>query len=317
MQTDIQSLHQTVAVSSSTWIDEFGEHIAGLRLMKRSAALARSHVSLFAAWYESQFQRPFEAGAITNYALAQYRHHSLNEARVAARTWNSRLWALRILCAWAGCPDAMAGVDEKQVSGRSEIHRRLTDAEYHRLHETLERRIRAAATVFAYRDAVRDRAAVILMNDGGLRVDEVRQLDKSDIRISDRKMCVLVRSGKGDKERKTYVDVKYRFALTEWLALREDANPALFDGKLTERLTTRSIQRIVEDLRSETRIPDLRCHSLRFDFAKRCEKRLIQKDFGRSEIIRIIMDLLGHSDAKTTEEYLVSSADELLSAVEE
>jgi integrase len=299
------------------WQSELSEHLGSLRLRDRSVALARQHIALFAAWYEAQFNTPFDPRQITGYALGAYRHHSLNEARVAARTWNSRWWALNILCQWGGCPSAMDGIQQKQTTGRSEIHRRLKDDEYHRLHETLERRILAAVTLFEHRDRIRDRAAVLLMLEAGLRVDEVAQLDKTDIRLAERSGIILVRDGKGGKERKVPANLTLRKALTAWLDQRQDENPALFDGKATDRLSTRSIQRIIEDLRADTRIPDLRCHSLRFDFAKRTEKRLIKQAFGRSEIIRIIMDLLGHADSATTEDYLVSSMDELMSAVEE
>lgn len=298
------------------WRTELSEHLASLRLGQRSVTLARQHLHLFAAWYEAQFNQPFDPHTVTHYAIAQYRHHILEEARLKAATWNSRHWALGILCAWVNS-DAMDGIAQKAHIQRSDMHRRLTDPEYHRLHEVLERNVRAAVPIFKYRNAISERAAVSVMLEAGLRVDEVHQLDKTDITLHERSGFVLVRHGKGEKERKVPLNDIARKALSAWIELRSDDNPALFDGKSTPRLTTRSIQRIIEDLRAAARIPDLRCHSLRFDFAKRCEKRLIKQSYGRSEIIRIIMDLLGHDSAPTTERYLCSSTDELMSAVGE
>jgi integrase len=278
--------------------------------------LARQHILLFAAWYEAQFNQVFDPQAITHYALMQYRHHSLEEARVKAATWNSRHWALGILCAWARS-DAMAGIEQKDVVQQSELHRNFTDAEYNRLHETLEKRIQRAITAFEHRDRIRDHTAVTLMLECGLRVDEVSQLDKSDITINERSGVVLVRNGKGSKERKIPLNLLARTALIQWLELRGDELPALFDGKSTPRLSTRSIQRIVTDLRAETRIPDLLCHSLRFTFAKRAENRMTGQGLGRSEIIRTLQRLLGHKRPETTEIYLRSSFDVLMSAVGE
>jgi len=298
---------------------ELETHIATLRLAKRSRTLVNQHIRVFALWYQAQFNEPFEPQQITNYALLTYRHHSLEQARLAAATWNSRHWALGILCDYIDKPQLMQGIELKAEIQQSELHRSFTDAEYHRIHKTLEERIgdRKIVTIFDYRDRVRDRAIVTLMLESGLRVDEVSQLDKTDIALSDRSGIVRVRHGKGDKARKVPLILLARNALNQWLELRHDDHLiALFDGKQTERLSTRSIQRIISDLRVDTRIPDLLCHSLRFDFAKRTERRLGAQGRSRSEIIDILMRLLGHSSAVTTQIYLRSSSADLQSAVE-
>jgi len=312
---DIDTQLQPLTVPA-TWHLELETHIASLHLAKRSLTLANQHIRVFALWHQAQFNEPFEPHQITNYALLTYRHHSLEQARLAAATWNSRHWALGILCDYIGKPQLMHGIEQKDAVQQSELHRSLEDAEYHRLHQTLEGRIQRAITQFEHRDRVRDRAAVTLMLESGLRVDEAGQLDKTDIILSDRSGWVKVRNGKGSKERKVPLNLLARNALNQWLELRHDDNPALFDGKQSERLSTRSIQRIISDLRVDTRIPDLLCHSLRFDFAKRTERRLGAQGRSRSEIIDILMRLLGHSSSATTQIYLRSSSADLQSAVE-
>lgn len=296
------------------WNLELETHLTTLKLIKRSRSLASQHIRVFAAWHTAVFGG-FDPRALTQYALLTYRHHSLEGARVTAATWNSRHWALTILCNFIERPQLMVGIEQKDGQP-SEIHRTLTDAEYHRLHQVLEQRIQRAITPFEYRDRVRDRAAVVLMLECGLRVDEAAQLDKTDIEINERSGWVRVRNGKGGKERRVPVNMLARSTAWEWMKCRADENLALFDGKQTKRLSSRSIQRIVTDLRAETRIPDLLCHSLRFTFAKRTEQRMIAQGKGPTEIIRTIQRLLGHKRADTTEIYLRSSADELLSAVE-
>lgn len=309
----IQTTLQPITISTH-WQDELKEHLSGLKLAKRSQVLAYQHITVFSAWHISTFGE-FDPQTITNYSLRTYRHHSLEEARITASTWNSRHWALTILCNWTSKPQLMEGIHQKDGQP-SEIHRSLTDQEYHRLNQVLEQRIQRAITTFEYRDRTRDRAAVILMLECGLRVDEVSQLDKADIELNERSGWVRIRNGKGSKERKVPVNIIARTAANEWIEMRQDENPAFIDGKQTERLSSRSIQRIVTDLRAETHIPDLMCHSLRFTFAKRAEQRMINQGKGRSESIRTIQRLLGHKRADTTEIYLRSSTDELLSAVE-
>jgi integrase/recombinase XerC len=305
------------------WLDKFQafleddyRKITRRQLSGKSIKLAVQHVRVFGLWHQAKFSQAFNPATMTNFAMRTYRAWSLNEERVKAATWNSRLWALSILCKWAEREDALEGVEQKDAVQQSTKHRSLTDNEYNYLNQIVQERMARALTVFEYRDRARDYAAVTVMLEAGLRIGEVCDLDKSDIEINERSGWLCVRSGKGEKERKVPLNVLARHALKTWLELRQDENSALFDGKDSQRLTTRSIERIAEDLRIETRIPDLLCHSLRFTFAKRTEKRLGAQGYSRSEIIRTIQRLLGHKRSDTTEIYLRSSMDDLQSAVE-
>lgn len=299
---------------ASSWLADLNAYLNSLRLSRRSRTLAAQHINVFAAWHTRIFG-DFHPQDLTNYALGRYRQHSLEEARVLASTWNSRHWALTILCNWIAKPELMYGIHQKDGQP-SEIHRSLTDQEYHRLHQVLEQKIQRSITPYEHRDRTRDRLAVILMLECGLRVDELSQLDKSDLTLGERTGSLIVRNGKGAKERTVPVNFIANAAAKEWMGMRQDENPALLDGKNTARLSPRSIQRLLTDLRPASRIPDLMCHSLRYTFAKRAEQRMIKQGKGRSEIIRTVQRLLGHKRADTTEIYLRSSADDLLSAVE-
>lgn len=319
MLTDIHLQPLTVPVFSPiaeppSWNRRLETYLKTIKLASRSQVLAKQHIKVFAAWHIQTFGE-FNPYALTNYALRTYRHHSLEETRVAAATWNSRHWALTILCNFIDRPQLMGDIEQKD-GAPSEIHRSLTDAEYHRLHQVLEQRIQRAITTFENRDRIRDRAAITIMLECGLRVDELHALDKTDIELNERSGWLRVRNGKGSKERRIPINLLARNAINAWMELRTDDNPALFDGKQTDRLSVRSIQRIITDLRPDCNIPDLLCHSCRFTFAKRTEARMIAQGKGSTEIIRTIMRLLGHKRPETTEIYLRSSAEDLLSAVE-
>lgn len=117
-----------------------------------------------------------------------------------------------------------------------------------------------------------------------------------DIKIGDRSGSVLVRNGKGSKERTVPLNLIARKAL----AMRLDLKLA--------PVTKRTLQRNVAQLGTQIGVPDLTPHWLRYTFAKRLEKSGVA--------IEAIRGLLGHESIETTRRYLRSSLDELQSAVE-
>jgi len=283
---------------------------------EKTVKAACQHVRVFSLWWEAKFKEPFSPEKVTNFDLHAYRHHSLDEARVAPNTWNSRLWALRIFTMWIHATlgesyaDLADGVEPKEQQGiRANRYRSLTDQEYGYLVHRLERRTREAVTEFEYHTAVRDQAMVAIMLWGGLRVEEASLVDLSDITINERSGNVRVRNGKGSKERVVPLNLSARRALALWLDVRPPSDSiALFTGKQSERIGIRQMQHIVSDLGAESRIPGLSPHWLRYHFAKMLERA--------DTAIEKIRDLLGHESIETTRRYLRSSFEELQSAVE-
>lgn len=297
------TISDTPALSESVgWQTDFSSHVASNYRNHKSAVLAKQHVRVFSLWYQAKFNQAFDPTLLTNYDLHLYREWSLKQEKVKAATWNSRLWALGILCEWIDDPSLLEGVEQQgQVRGSTK-HRPLTDDEYHRLVHTLEQNIKRAITIFEYQIAVRDWASVMLMLHG-LRVEECSLVDVGDITINDRSGFVLVRDGKGNKERTVPLNLLARNALRLWLDLR----PAS-DKSTLFAITIRSLQRNVAALGSQIGVPDLTPHWLRYRFAKALEK------IGTP--ITTIARLLGHESTTTTERYLRSALDELTSVVE-
>ena len=269
------------------------------QLSAKSIRLAAQHIRVFAAWYEAKFNQAFDMSLLTNYDLHIYRKFSLDEEKVKAATWNSRHWALGIFCQWIQSPDLMDGIEQKEAGRASTKHRSLTDDEYHRLVHIVEQDTMRTVTAFEYQTTVRNRAAVMLML-AGLRVEEVSLLATADVTIGERSGEVLVRNGKGSKERTVTINLIVRKAISAWL----EFNPqdSLFN------LTTRTLQRTVSDIGKRIGVPDLTPHWLRYTFAKRLEHSGVP--------IETIRDLLGHNSIETTRRYLRSSMEDLQSAVE-
>jgi len=275
----------------------------------KTVKAALQHVRIFALWWGAAYGHQFEPSQLTEIALHAYRRHSLEEARVSADTWNARLWALRILCKYIGCPWLAEDLQPKDRGYKPARYRALTKREYGYLVHQLELRIRRAVTAFEATTLTRERASVSLMLFGGLRVAEVVQLDKDDITIKPRSGIVRIRSGKGDKERIVPINLPARKALASWLEVRPaSTSQAVFTGKRSPRLTTRQHERIVKQIGAESHVHELTPHWLRYTFAKRLEAK------GGS--IEQIRDLLGHASIETTRRYLSAGFDELQSLVE-
>jgi len=282
---------------------------------KKTVKTACQHVRVFSMWWEAKFNEGFSPEKVTNFDMHTYRHHSLEEARVAPNTWNGRLWALRIFAGWIhvkygeSYADLTDGVEPKEQGIRPSPSRSLTDQEYGYLVHRLERRTREAVTGLEYQNAVRDQALVAGMLWAGLRVEEASLLDLSDITINERSGHVRVRNGKGSKERVVPLNLSARRGLALWINVRQPvASMALFTGKQSDRISTRHIERIVSGLGDEARIPGMSPHWMRYHFAKALERA--------GTVIEQIRDLLGHESIETTRRYLRSSFDELQSAVE-
>lgn len=314
----LQTLNETTIQLS--WLDQFRSYletdlrkVTRRQLSKGSIKNAIGHVRVFSLWHEAEFKGSFAPDQLTAYDLHAYRKWSLDDEKVIAATWNARHWALTIFCSWIqvtfGYTDLMDGVDKKKSGITSTKHRSLTEDERNRLIHTLEQDPRRAVTIFEHQVCIRNWATVSIMLHAGLRVEEVSLVDVDDITINGRSGSVRVRNGKGSKERTVPLNLTARRAIAAWLDLRPaSTSQALFTGKQSPRLTTRSLERIVEEIGHRISVPDLTPHWLRYTFAKTLEKNNVA--------IEAIRDLLGHANIETTRKYLRSSFEELQSAVE-
>jgi site-specific recombinase XerC len=145
----------------------------------------------------------------------------------------------------------------------------------------------------------RNVAIVSLMVRAGLRVSEVVSLNLDDLTISERKGQVVVRQGKGLKERSVPLSRLARVALEEWLEVRPSfADQMLFFSQSGSSISSRDVQRLVRDARNKVGIASpVTPHILRHTFATRA---LRQAKMDLATISRI----LGHENLTTTARYL-------------
>jgi integrase/recombinase XerC len=143
----------------------------------------------------------------------------------------------------------------------------------------------------------RDKAILELLYSSGLRVSELVGLNIGD--IDTRTSWVVRAQGKGKKERIVPVGQKAKEALEEYLierALKNKYAEAIFLNKEGERLTDRSIRRIVDRYQMQAGINrHISPHTLRHTFAT----HMLQSGAD----LRSIQEMLGHSSLSTTQKY--------------
>ncbi|MGO9881866.1 MAG: tyrosine-type recombinase/integrase [Solirubrobacteraceae bacterium] len=149
----------------------------------------------------------------------------------------------------------------------------------------------------------RDGTIVTLLLYTALRLHEFAALDVEDVAISARKGVVVVRSGKGDAYREVPLNRPSRAALEEWLKTRServrDGERALFVGLQGQRLSPRSVDRVVRGVASRAGL-ELSAHTLRHT----CVTNLVR---GGNDIV-LVAELAGHKRLETTRRYSLPSA---------
>ena len=140
------------------------------------------------------------------------------------------------------------------------------------------------------------RVAFLLAFASGLRISEVINLQPHDIDFKEKR--ILIRSGKGGKDRIVPLPKSFRHDLIKYIPIK---------------ITPRSLQRAFKTAARKASIlkvkPDAHFHSLRHGFASECLKRGMSLQDTRF--------FLGHSNISTTSIYLHSEPKEALGKYEE
>lgn len=148
----------------------------------------------------------------------------------------------------------------------------------------------------------RNRAILETLYGAGLRAAELVGLDADSIDFTSEIMRV---KGKGNKERIVPLGSYAKKAIQEYLAIRKNKdNPAIFLNQQGKRLTTRSIQNIVnKQLSKVSEVTGTNPHILRHSFAT----HLLE----RGADLRAVQELLGHASLSTTQIYTHLSVERL------
>jgi site-specific recombinase XerD len=110
---------------------------------------------------------------------------------------------------------------------------------------------------------LRDRAMLMFLLDSGVRIQELLDLNITNVLDSG---AVMIEHGKGDKARVTYVGNKTLKALRKYLRRREDSDPALWVTRVGTRVAKSSIQGMLIRRSKAAGIPVQSAHDFRRAF---------------------------------------------------
>ncbi len=140
----------------------------------------------------------------------------------------------------------------------------------------------------------KSRLLILLLYSSGLRVSECLKLHVEDLDFKE-KVCI-VKQGKGKKDRVTVLSETFAEQLKEYLNKEGIEEGVIFMNKSGETFSVRNAQKIVSSAAKRAGIKKIVTpHKLRHSFATHL------LDAGVS--IRVIQELLGHSNLQTTQIY--------------
>lgn len=158
---------------------------------------------------------------------------------------------------------------------------------------------------------LRDRAILELFYSSGLRLSELAGLNIQDVDFSG---ALVKLRGKGKKERIVPMGEQAMAAMRQYLSASErmrkkndggDQNSAFFLNARGERITTRSIARIVDEAVAKSGIGrKISPHALRHSFATHL--------LSAGADLRSIQEMLGHESLSTTQKYTAVSINRLM-----
>lgn len=283
------------------------DFVAALALSRSTLAVYRRDLLAFAEWAgRSGVTGPDQ---VDRRVLRRYLAH-LSTRGLARRTIARKASVLRRYFRWTATTgrtegDPSAGLSAP--SGSARLPRVLRTDELHQLLDDPR-----SAAVEDPVLAARDDAVLEVLYGSGLRVSELCDLDLGSVELGRRRLTVW---GKGAKQRAVPLSEASAGALQRWLdgprdehlrrAPAQDGDgAALFHNTRGRRLAPRDVRRILDRRSPVPTHP----HALRHTFATHL------LDGGAD--LRVVQELLGHSDLATTQVYTHVSRERLRSVFE-
>jgi site-specific recombinase XerD len=274
-----------------------------------------SDLNLFSQWFEQTNGENMKLEQITPTDVKEYRQRLLTVENHAANTVNRKLASLSALMQWA----LNSGKISSDPTQKIKLVRKVESApkwldkhEQFALSRAIERDLQLAKLRYPKRWVTRRRDAslVLFMLNTGLRLGEAVSLQVEDVQLSDRRGNVMVRNGKGNKQRSIPLNNEARQALKDWYEVRPESKFVwtVVEGDTGSSLSGRTVQRLIFRYAQEASLDDLTPHVLRHSFAK----NLVNAGVGLEKVAA----LLGHGNLNTTRIYVTPSEKDLELAVE-
>ncbi|PZM94729.1 MAG: integrase [Actinobacteria bacterium] len=275
------------------------------RLSEHTRAAYRRDIAGWLAWCDQQQVDPLEATFVDVNAYARTLESTvdprtgrcLTPATVARKLSALSSWYTFLVHLGAIATNPVAGADRPRVDRDHSATVGLTPEEVDAL--------LAAAEAQTGATAARNRAAIALLADLGLRVGELVALDVTDLRYERGHRSIRF-VGKGGRQRRRALAPSTAAAVDAYLQARAAAENVPVDQLTGPLLTTatgrrldrHAIFRLVRRLARQAGIPtwaSLSPHSLRHAFATTARAEGVP--------LEDVQDAMGHADPRTTRRY--------------
>jgi len=262
----------------------------------------------FIAWYETQEAEyaphihndcGFDLQAVTTPTLTRYRTYLQTIQRLKPASVNRSLISLKRYFGWALHHQFIAYNPSVVVKLMGEVEmtpRHLDDQE--------EQALVAAVTKAG---SLRDRVLIILLLHTGLRVREICQLRRDQVKLGKRSGFLEV-TGKRNKYREVPLNATARKMLEEYLPTLSPSTVFLFpSGKTKGALSERALGYIVRKYVVSAKLTDVSPHDLRHRFGYRMAEAVP---------LHRLAQIMGHDSLDTTKLYVQGTRHDLQQAVE-
>jgi site-specific recombinase XerD len=265
----------------------------------RSAKTAENYTLYLGRFVE--FSNDIVVDKITSEIIRKYRlwlnrYKNDNESELATITQSYHLIALRGFLAYLSKRD-ITSLGPEKIELPKVSRKQVTFLHYDEVARMLN------SIALDSEQGLRDRAIIELLFSSGLRVSELANLNRDHVNTKRREFMVR---GKGQKDRPVFIGAATALRVEDYLSSRLDNLPPLFlsysrnnaisNGGDYRRLTTRSIQRIINKYARLTGITKhVSPHTMRHSFAT----DLLMNGAD----LRSVQSMLGHSNISTTQIY--------------
>lgn len=260
-------------VKSGVKLEGFCTYLANSGKSERTIKNYLRNVETFSNWLHEQGD---DITNLTRHDIQQYMQY-LQSIGNTASTIKVKYAAITAYTKHIDKLSILNNIRRPQARGNNNIApKSLAKNEYNRLLREAERK------------GTRTAAIIYTLLYTGIRVGELVALNRNDITLGERSGTVIIRNGKGGIARTVPLPAEARHYIRQYLNSRTDSEESLFTSNYKQRMSIRSIQRLLSQLGTYP-------HALRHTYAR----KLVE---GGTDIATVA-ELLGHTDINVTRRY--------------
>jgi integrase/recombinase XerD len=244
-----------------------------LMIQKKSDSTTKTYVgvlSQFLEWSKTDINE------IESHHIQAYLDH-MDDSQKSTGTIEKHYVALSAFSKFLGKPQIMLNINRKAKEKKVETPDTLGEWE----EQALLKEIEAEGNP-------RNIAIVYLLLHTGIRVSELCEMNRSDVKVEEEREFILVRNSNGEIERKVPLSKEASERLRNYIGSLEGEMDALFISSVNQRMTPRSVQYMLKKYQVYP-------HKLRNTFCQKLIKNGVD--------LQTVSRLAGYKDLNMTKRY--------------